>query len=81
MYSFYLIAKNLLISFFHSFNLKALLGNVKKFAYNFNATLDTVINPDEATVKYDYDVLDEFVSKSYDNDEDVHTRYINDINT
>ena len=47
------------------------LGNVKEFSYNANAMLDTVTNPDDSTVHYDYDVLDQMISKSYDEDEDA----------
>lgn len=41
-----------------------------EFSYNVNAMLDTVTNPDGSTVNYDYDVLDELIGKSYDNEED-----------
>lgn len=51
------------------------LGNVKTFSYNVNAMLETVINPDNTTVNYDYDVLDELITKTYDEDEDVQALY------
>lgn len=51
------------------------LGKVKEFSYNVNAMLDTVTNPDGSTVNYDYDVLDELISKSYDNEEDPQALY------
>ena len=46
------------------------LGKVKEFSYNVNAMLETVTNPDGSTVNYDYDVLDELITKRYDNEED-----------
>ena len=51
------------------------LGKVKEFPYNVNAMLDTVTNPDGSTVNYDYDVLDELIGKSYDNEEDPQALY------
>lgn len=51
------------------------LGKVKEFSYNVNSMLDTVTNPDGSTVEYDYDVLDELISKSYDNDENPQALY------
>lgn len=41
--------------------------------------LETVTNPDESTVNYDYDVLDELIEKSYDEDEDVQALYGYDL--
>ena len=55
------------------------LGKVKEFSYNVNAMLDTVTNPDGSTVNYDYDVLDELISKSYDNEEDPQALYGYDL--
>ncbi len=51
------------------------LGKVKEFSYNVNAMLDTVTNPDGSTVNYDYDVLDELITKRYDNEEDPQALY------
>lgn len=50
------------------------LGNVKEFSYNVNAMLETITNPDGSTVNYDYDVLDELIAKSYDNEENVQAQ-------
>ena len=47
------------------------LGKVKEFSYNVNAMLETVTNPDGSTVNYDYDVLDELITKRYDNEEEA----------
>ena len=55
------------------------LGKVKEFSYNVNAMLDTVTNPDGSTVNYDYDVLDELISKSYDNKEEAQALYGYDL--
>lgn len=55
------------------------LGKVKEFPYNVNAMLDTVTNPDGSTVNYDYDVLDELIGKSYDNEEDPQALYGYDL--
>lgn len=50
-----------------------------EFSYNVNAMLDTVTNPDGSTVNYDYDVLDELIGKSYDNEEDPQALYGYDL--
>lgn len=51
------------------------LGNVKEFSYNVNAMLDTITNPDDSTVHYDYDVLDQLISKSYDDEDEAQALY------
>ena len=55
------------------------LGKVNEFAYNVNAMLETVTNPDGSTVNYDYDVLDELIGKSYDDEEDPQALYGYDL--
>ncbi len=36
---------------------------VKEFSYNVNAMLEIVASPDDSTVNYDYDVLDELIGR------------------
>ncbi len=45
------------------------IGNVTEYVYNRNGMLAQTVNADKTTVNYDYDEIDELVSKTYDDGE------------